>query len=434
MNMISRLRWKFVAINMLIVTVIMTCVCVTIGVTTQDNLRQDSLALLNRVISQKNQSYFFEQDRDSQSIYSFFSGEDTDVALPYFTVVLGMDGTAVITDSQFYDLSDENLLIEIVNACMEQPSSSGVLEQYGLRYLRTDSLFGWRMAFSDISQERSTLHQMMGTLLLVAVLALVALFFISILLARWAVRPVERTWKQQRQFVADASHELKTPLTVVLSNVEMLQRYTAGLTDREQRWLENIRGSSQQMQELVEALLVLARSDNMVADSLRAEKVNLSDLVMDAVLLFEPTVFEAGKVLEDDVDDDLYVSGDPAKLRRLMEILLDNARKYACDGGRILVSLKPEGSKRICLCVFNEGEPMSREQLEHIFERFYRGDKARTTEGFGLGLSIAERTVEEHHGTIRASSDDRGNTFRVSLPVYKEHAPLLTDGKTREKK
>ncbi len=420
MNMISRLRWKFVAINMLIVTALMACVCVTIGVTTQDSLRQDSLALLNRVISQKSQSYFFDENQDIPNIYSFFNGESVDVALPYFTVSLGLDGTAVITDSQFYDLSDEDLLVEIVSACMKQPTSSGVLEQYGLRYLKTDSLFGWRMAFSDISQERSTLRQMMGTLLLVAVLALVALFFVSLLLARWAVHPVEQTWKQQRQFVADASHELKTPLTVVLSNVEMLQRYTDNLTDREQRWLENIRGSSQQMQELVEALLVLARSDSVAADSLKAETVNFSDLVMDAVLLFEPTVFEAGRKLEDDVEDDLFVAGNPAKLRRLMEILLDNARKYACDGGRILVSLKPEGSKRICLCVFNEGEPMSREQLEHIFERFYRGDKARTTEGFGLGLAIAEQTVEEHHGTIRASSDDRGNTFRVSLPRLME--------------
>lgn len=433
MNMIQKLRWKFVAINMLIVSALLFCICVTIIVTTQDGLRQDSLALLNRVIAQENMpswpngsgrssAYDYYQESEGGGFISIFGGlvEDQDVSLPYFTVFVTPSGFATITDSQFYDLSDEDTLTAVVTDCLMQPADSGVLEDYGLRYLRTTSMAGWRMAFSDISQERSTLRQMIMNLLTMAALALVVLFFISHLLAHWATAPVERTLKQQRQFIADASHELKTPLTVVLSNVEMLQSYSQKLSEKDQRWLENIRCSSRQMQALVEDMLVLARSDNLSEGKQIQEPVNLSDLVMDAVLFFEPTVFEAGKTLEDDIDEDLYVSGDAAKLKRLVVILLDNAQKYASGNGKIWIRLKPEGSKRVCLSVFNEGEPMSREQLSHIFERFYRGDKARTTEGFGLGLSIAERTVTEHHGTIRAESDDRGNTFFVSLPRGKE--------------
>lgn len=430
MTMIQKLRWKFVLINMLIVAALLSCICGFMIVTTQDSLRQDSLALLNRVIAQDGRSdwpyasdkgdrYFLYEDIFG-GFFSFFGDvEKEDITLPYFTVTVGLNGTAIITDSQFYDLSDQEALTDIVQDCLLQPSDSGVLEQYHLRYLRNNEVLGWRLAFSDISQERSTLRQMMVNLLFMAALALVAFFFISHLLARWAVRPVERAWKQQRQFVADASHELKTPLTVVLSNVEMLQNYSDHLLERDQRWLGNIRASAQQMQELVEEMLTLARSDSMSASDGVRELVNLSDLTMEAVLLFEPLVFEAGKQLEDDVDEDLYVSGDPARLKRLVEILLDNARKYAAEHGVITLSLKPEGNRRVCLTVFNEGTPLTKEQLEHIFERFYRGDKARTTEGFGLGLSIAQRTVQDHHGTIRAESDDRGNRFLVSLPREK---------------
>lgn len=436
MNMIQKLRWKFVAINMLIVSALLFCICVTIIVTTQDGLRQDSLSLLNRVIAQETMpswpyssrhsssyDYDYYQDSEDSGLIAIFGGlvEDQAVSLPYFTVFVTPSGLATIMDSQFYDLSDEDTLTAVVTDCLMQPADSGILEDYSLRYLRTTTAAGWRMAFSDISQERSTLRQMTINLLAMAALALVVLFFISHLLAHWATAPVERTLKQQRQFIADASHELKTPLTVVLSNVEMLQSYSQKLSEKDQRWLENIRCSSQQMQSLVEDMLILARSDSLSQNHHPQEPVNLSDLVMDAVLFFEPTVFEAGKVLEDDIDDDLYVSGDAAKLKRLVVILLDNAQKYARPHGRIRICLKPDGSKRVCLSVFNEGEPMSREQLSHIFERFYRGDKARSTEGFGLGLSIAERTVTEHHGTIHAESDDRGNTFLVSLPRGKEH-------------
>ncbi len=436
MSMIQKLRWKFVAVNMLILSVLLVCICVAIIVSTQDGLRQDSLALLNRVISQENlpswsndsnPSGAYEEGDDFLSIFGGLT-EEQDVSLPYFTVFVSPTGLATILDSQFYDLDDEDTLTAVVEACLTQPADSGILEDYGLRYLRTTSLTGWRMAFSDISQERSTLRQMIFHLLAIAILFLVIFFFINLAFAHWATAPVERTLKQQRQFIADASHELKTPLTVVLSNVEMLQSYSQKLSEKDQRWLENIRCSSRQMQALVEDMLILARSDSLTKGNPVQEPVNLSDLVMDAVLLFEPTVFEAGKTLEDDIDEGLYVSGDAGKLRRLVVILLDNAQKYARENGVIRIRLKPEGVKRICLSVFNEGEPLSQEQLSHIFERFYRGDKARTTEGFGLGLSIAERTVTEHHGSIRAESDDRGNTFLVSLPKGKEAKPSPEKG------
>ena len=209
---------------------------------------------------------------------------------------------------------------------------------------------------------------------------------------------------------------------MVLSNVDMLRTYGEKAAPREERWLDNIQASSRQMKELVEEMLTLARSDNPARREPVRERVNFSDLVTDSVLQFEPLVFEAGKTLEENVAEDLCVTGDPAKLKRLVDVLLDNARKYTPPGGQITVTLVPESGKRARLSVRNEGEPIPPGDLERIFERFYRADPARTAGGFGLGLPIAREIAREHRGRLWAQSDPaEGNTFVFTVPRAKEN-------------
>ncbi len=421
--MIRKLRWKFVAINMAIVTLLLTAICAFMFLTITDGLRDDSMSVLRRVIDPKNVSITVwrkDTESGSESFWSRSPLRDQEVTLPYFTVAVGRDGEAAVIDSQFYDLNDEDALLAVVQEGLSATAESGLIHAYHLRYLRQATATGWRIAFTDVTQEQSTTRNLILNMLMIGFSALVGFFFISLLLARWAIRPVERSWKQQRQFVADASHELKTPLTVVLSNVDMLREYGGGQNERERRWMDNIQASSLQMKELVEEMLTLARSDNLSQRDQVQERVNFSDLVTDCTLMFEPTVFEAGKLLEEDVTEDLWVTGDPAKLKRLVDVLLDNARKYACPGGRIRVTLQAEGSKRVRLSVNNEGDPIPPEQLDRIFERFYRSDPARTTGGFGLGLAIAREIAREHRGRLWAESDqETGNTFLFSLPRAK---------------
>lgn len=405
--MIRRLRWKFVLINMILVTAMLTGICMIFVVTTRDSLEADSISVLRRVIT--------ETETPS---WSLFGESQSSVSLPYFTVVVRPDGGAYITSSQFYDLDDPDTILAAVNAAFDQPESQGLLEDYDLRYLREATFDGWRMAFVDISYERSTLQRAVGNAVTVGLGAFAIFFGASILLARWAVRPVERSWEQQRQFVADASHELKTPLTVILSNVDLLAGRGAEDPENARRWLDNIRTGSWQMRELVEQLLQLARSDSAREQSRNFQPVDLTDLVRTAALMYEPVAFEAGKPLEaEDVEGGITVSGDGAQLKRLLDILLDNAVKYARPGGHIFLALRREG-RRAVLSVTDQGDPIPSDQLEEIFRRFYRADQARTTQGFGLGLAIARSIAQEHGGKLWAQSDPAGsNTFSCSLPL-----------------
>ena len=242
------------------------------------------------------------------------------VQIPYFTIRI-FSGTAYLSGGSYYEFESQQELQDILSACLAEGSESGVLEQYGLRYLRDANLFGEKIAFVDTSFETATLRSLTLTMLLLALPALAILFALSLFLASRAVRPVEQTLQQQRQFLSDASHELKTPLTVILSNVELLE---SGLpTGENLRWLGNIEAESQKMRALVEELLTLERSETM--DAPVFAPVSLSEIALDEVLRFEPLAFEANKPIEDSLQEDLVLQGEEQQLHRLMSVLLDNA-------------------------------------------------------------------------------------------------------------
>ena len=215
--------------------------------------------------------------------------------------------------------------------------------------------------------------------------------------------------------MADASHELKTPLTVILTNAELLQSpdYTP---EEKHRFAGGILSMSHQMRGLVESLLELARVDNGAIRTAMAQQ-DLSRLVSDCVLLFEPLFFEAGLILESRVEDGISLKGSETHLRQVVDVLLDNASKYSTPGGHTRVELKHQHGHAL-LTVSNPGPEISREDRKNIFKRFYRADKARSmNHSYGLGLSIAESIVTEHGGKIWADSAGGINTFFVLLPL-----------------
>lgn len=412
--MLRRLRLQFVAVCMTLVTAVLAVVLVTIYVSAERTIAVNSNQVLLRVIGDV--TYTGNPPRATTPAFDLQPGQ---IQLPYFTVEVwnrGGSRTAYVTGGTYSNLENTQALTEILTDCLEQNQSLGVVQPYSLRYLRQDNGLFQTIAFVDMSLEQATLRDLMRSYLQVGLAALLALLGISILLARWTVRPVEKAWQQQRQFLADASHELKTPLTVILSNAEMLEG--APLEERPARWADNIRSEANQMKTLVEEMLTLARGDDMVHGAALTE-LSLTDLATDCALAFEPVAFEAGKPLEEQLAADVMVLGDRDKLRRLVSILLDNAIKYGSAGGAITLTLQ-KGERQAVLTVSNPGEPIPAQQLSHLFERFYRADASRgERSGFGLGLSIAAAIAHDHRGRLRAESDAASTRFVFTLPLKK---------------
>ena len=400
--MIRRLRLKFICVNMLIVTVMMGAIFGLVYHFTQTGLETQSVSMLQSIAAEP-----FRPNRPGKT--------PEGVQLPFFMLELDEDGSLTAAGGGYYDLTDEEFLNTLVSAADKSDAPIGVLPEYGLRYCRSVTPFGERIVFADMSSEQAMLSHLLQTCAVIAALCFAVFLLISWLLARWAVRPVEKAWQQQRQFVADASHELKTPLTVIMTNAELLNSPDFDEARRSQ-FAAHILTMSRQMRRLIEEMLELARTDNGRPLAGFAP-VDLSRLVSDALLPFEPVFFEKGLTLTSDITPDVTVLGSRQHLRQVVDILLDNAQKYSDVPGEVTAVLTRQGS-RCRLSVSNPGPALSKEELRSIFERFYRVDSAHTQRGsYGLGLSIARNIVTHHHGRIWAESRGGRVTFIVELPV-----------------
>lgn len=345
----------------------------------------------------------------------FAAGRPDAVNLPYFVLQFGRHGELLTAGADTVTPDDEQTLQKIVDAALQSPDSVGVLKDEQLRFLRTDTPEGLRILYADISSELATMRNLRRNCVLIGVLGFAGFLFISFLLARWAVKPVEKAWQQQRQFVADASHELKTPLSVILTNAELLQAEGCG-AEEETGFAANILLMANRMRALIAGLLELARADNGAVRQAFAH-VDLSALVENAALPYEPMYYEKGLSLRCEIEPGVTVTGSQMHLTQTFCILLDNALKYSAPGAAVELRLKRQG--RHCLLrVSNEAPPIEPEKLKYLFERFYRADAARNApDSYGLGLSIAERIVKEHKGRIWAESSGGWNRFFVQLPL-----------------
>lgn len=399
--MLKRLRRQFIAIIMALLTLLLGCVFGLIYYFTQQSLVKQSRDMMDSLAASPFQLARLDE----------VSGR---VKLPYCMLQVNKYGEILATNGGYYDLSDKDFLQQLIDVTYSSTDMQGVIPQYHLRYGRYVMQDGQRLVFVDTTSEQATLHNLLRTSLLLGAGCLLLLFGVSILLARRMVRPVETAWQQQKQFVADASHELKTPLTVITTNAELLESpdYTP---EAKAQFSANILTMAHQMRGLVESLLNLARIDQGQKAAAHTP-VNLSKLVSDAVLPFEAVFFEQELTLETDITPDLNVPGDAAQLRQAVEILLDNAQKYADAPGSVRVTLSTHG-RHARLAVADTGAPLSEADCQNIFKRFYRLDDARSRDGsFGLGLSIAQSIVSAHHGKIWCQSADGWNTFFVELP------------------
>lgn len=406
--MIKKLRKKFVLINMSLVTAVLFVVVAVSCISGYQSSVSESKRALERAWAAPPR--FELSDKWLKPPAEGFA------LFPVFGVTLNQSGEIVSVTANNVEVSDE-LVRHAVAAALSQNSTEGVLGDLMLRYRVEKTPSGLRLAFVDRTRELQSLLKLLLTSLAALLGGFAAFLAVSLFLSRWALRPAEQAWEQQRQFVADASHELKTPLTVILANIGILLSRPNDTIAQQHKWIENTQTEAERMKKLVDDLLFLAKSDAVLAP-MPHTKLDLSDLIWSSVLPFEPVAFEQGVALDSDIPAGITVQGDAGQLRQVAAILLDNACKYAGEKGRVSVRLEAAQDK-IRLRVQNTGEPIAPDKLKHIFERFYRADASRAREkgGYGLGLAIAQRIVAAHRGSITAQSDAQsGTTFTVTLP------------------
>lgn len=236
----------------------------------------------------------------------------------------------------------------------------------------------------------------------------ILIIYISKLITIWITKPVNETFNKQKEFIADASHELKTPLSVIVASCEVLEN-----NPKEKKWINNIKNEADRMNNLIKDLLELASTENK--DSIEFINGNLSKAVELSCLTFEGRAYEKKIKLVYNIDDNIIFKMNENSIRQVVEILLDNAIKHSKENKTVTVNLKNQSN--IELIVSNEGEPIPKGEEEKIFERFYRVDKSRNRNEnrYGLGLAIAKNIIEMHNGTIKANSLNGITSFKVTF-------------------
>ena len=401
--MIKKLRIKFICVIMAIVMVLLGGILGVVVYFTGQSMEMQSISMMRTIASSP-----FRQGVPGKPM-------DDEVRLPFFTVQISSRGELIAASGGYFDLSDQEYLQEIIDGVVQSGQETGELEAQELRYLKTVSPIGVTIVFSDTTTERATMKHLIYSCLGIFFVAMAVFLGISILLSHWVIQPVATAWEQQRQFVADASHELKTPLSVIMANAELMQGEDLPEEDR-RTYSGNILGVTYQMRALVENMLEMARVDNGTS-RMKFAQMDFSELVNDAVLSFQLLYDEKGMGLRCAVPEGIRLQGSEQHLYQVMDVLLDNALKYSTPGGTVHVELTHAG-RNCLLSVASPGEPISKEDLKNIFKRFYRADKARAMNGsYGLGLSIAESIVESHKGKIWAESGCGFNRFFVQLTI-----------------
>lgn len=329
----------------------------------------------------------------------------------FYTVAISYDGKVLEIKNDPATVYSDDALEQMAKNIIEEGKSTGTLDN--LTFLKTDKNGYILVAFMDNTVVNESAMTLFRYTLIFGGVALVVFFFLARFLAKKIVAPLEESYQKQRQFISDAGHELKTPVSVVSANAELLARQIG-----DNQWLQNIQYENERMGMLVGQLLDLARTENVTP---QMEHIDFSRLVAGEALPFESVAFEKELALNTAITSGIAVEGNGAQLKQLTSILLDNAIRHSKPAGEVRLTLT--GDHGIAeLSIINTGDEIPTEHRDKIFERFYRMDPSRNGEDkhYGLGLAIAKAVVTAHHGHIEVLCYNGLVEFRVNLPISRE--------------
>lgn len=419
-QILKNLRLKFFFIIMAIITIVFGSIfsfaSISVKILNEENYDAFSDFLIDHdglQIADKTKEYH----RYIDSRFSLFGGQppifakdvpfDESKLRNFFSVKLTHSGKIIDIVSLHPINYSQDEIADLTDKILEIKQLSGNIE--GLRYKVGEKHYGYITVFTDRKGDDNFYYILDKVFLLVYLFSMLLALILALILSKWALQPIKKAFIKQKQFVADASHELKTPLSVIGTNLDVLIDEVGN-----NKWFGYIDGEVKRMNVLVKDLLYLAKYDSSEM-SYDFSSFNLSQAITAATLPFESIAFEQGLTFDVDIESNITYYGDVNRIKQLAVILIDNAIKNCTDNGMVRVNLKITGNKKI-FSVYNTGEGLDTVQKKKIFERFYRTDSSRTrdTGGSGLGLSIATTIVQMHRAKINVQ-DKKGEWIEFSV-------------------
>lgn len=400
--MIKRLRKKFVVISTFSVLAVLVLIVGIINIVNYANVVQnaDQIILLLKEGGGTFGGGLVKQQRPMSP--------ETPFETRYFTVTLNGEGAVKNVNTDYIVSVNQTLAAAYAVSLYENNEYAGFFGNY--RYGATaisenDTMY----IFVDCTNEIASFKNFFLVSVVVGFSAFVAVFLLVFFLSGKVMKPIAESYAKQKSFITDASHEIKTPLTIIGANTEVLE-----MQGTSNEWTENIKEQVKRLSSLTEKLVFLARMDEE-NQTLKTTDFSLSDAVEETVKPFCAVAVSKGLTIEYDIRKNISYCGDETLIRQLVSLLLDNALKYSDENGKIFVQLKTTGGK-IQLTVANPAQELSGD-LNVLFERFYRNDKSRNSQtgGHGIGLSVAKAIVEAHKGKIAANSKNGTVVFAVTL-------------------
>jgi two-component system, OmpR family, sensor histidine kinase CiaH len=438
--MFKKLRNRFLILNMSIISVVMIVAFAAIYSITYNNTQTENQNKLHNLPAMQVMTYGGSAGEGASSSSSTnvklkVRNIPADYSLS-FSLELDTEGKLVNIES-YIDMPDETYQKAAEIAWNNQKDDStinlnGKIWQYTLspdnyNYSINENgqppvtntiNTGYRVTFLDVTESLQTLRQLLVTFIIVGLAMLVIILIISLYFANRAIKPIAEAWEKQKQFVADASHELKTPLAIINANSDALLANQEETIKNQKKWLDYIKVETGRMTKLINNMLYLAKAENANVPVVHTT-FDFSNVVNSVILSMEAVAFEKGIQLSQTIEPDIMAKGDPEQIQQVVVILLDNAIKYTNDKGHIDISVKKMKHQAV-FSIQNNGKGIKKRDLPRIFDRFYRPDPSRTQDsgGFGLGLSVARAILDKMGGKISATSvENESTTFTFTLGV-----------------
>lgn len=412
----SDYRKRFVQFNMLLIGIVLTVMVAAVAVYMGRDYYTGLRSTMEQVVAPLHAFSQLpagkaEKPGKNRQAFPRRLGEEKNISVVFYTPETGE--YSILSGSD--NLSEEELP-GLLSAVTNQEKDFGFLPGSRVIYYKNGSN-PCKIALTGTGYLTHSMLKLCAALLGIWAGAMALFWTISRKLSAIAARPMEEAIRREKQFVADASHDLKTPLSVILANNAILMENPDAPAGTLARWLDSTQLAAKRMQQLIGEMLTLAEAERQDAPLL-LKPVDLADIAMKAELELESLAFEKNVTLDTELPEKCILRGNADYLLRIVTSLLENALKYEPAGGQVILALT-QSKRKTVLSVRNPGSRIPEEDLPHVFDRFYRGDKSRTnSEGsFGLGLAITKEMTQRLGGTIAVtSSEAEGTTFRVTFP------------------